>query len=199
MKEFALNSLADVPGVLTFFEPQPQKKNFAPRLGAAWDVGEKGQTVVRANWGRFYDRNLLLAAATVPEKGGIFTRSAFDVALPRLGSDYTDSLIDLVITSGFPTGPGTRGPAENPAYVGFANDLRRNPLALYNLLGIAVPNILFPYVREAVSNVISRAGFPPFLLNHLSFEVLYQQHLQQKQAGSQPPAQPSGDAAPAAS
>jgi outer membrane receptor protein involved in Fe transport len=25
--------------------------NFAPRLGAAWDVGQKGQTVVRANWG----------------------------------------------------------------------------------------------------------------------------------------------------
>ena len=47
------------------------------------------------------------------------------MALPRLGVDYTDSLIDLVITSGFPTGPGTRGPAENPAYLGFANDLRR--------------------------------------------------------------------------
>ena len=40
------------------------------------------------------------------------------MALPRLGSDYTDSLIDLVITSGFPIGPATRGPAENPAYLG---------------------------------------------------------------------------------
>jgi preprotein translocase subunit SecB len=64
------------------------------------------------------------------------------------------------------------------------------------VLAIACPNILFPYVREAVSSVISRAGFPPFLLNHLSFEVLYQQHLQQKQAGSQPPAPSPGDAAP---
>ena len=134
--------------------------NFAPRLGAAWDVGEKGQTVVRANWGRFYDRNLLLAAATVPEKGGIFTRSAFDVALPRLGSDYTDSLIDLVITSGFPTGPGTRGPAENPAYLGFANDLRRNPLALYNLLGIAVPNAQAPPVVNA-DNIQQLSGLTP--------------------------------------
>ena len=134
--------------------------NFAPRLGAAWDVGARGTTVVRANWGRFYDRNLLLAAATVPEKGGIFTRSAFDVALPRLGSDYTDSLIDLVITSGFPTGPGTRGPAENPAYVGFANDLRRNPLALYNLLGIAVPNAAAPPVVNA-DNIQQLSGMTP--------------------------------------
>lgn len=134
--------------------------NFAPRLGAAWDVGEKGNTVVRANWGRFYDRNLLLAAATVPEKGGIFTRSAFDVALPRLGSDYTDSLIDLVITSGFPTGGGGRSPAENPAYIGFANDLRQNPLALYQLLGIAVPNAEVPPVVTS-DNIQQLSGLTP--------------------------------------
>jgi preprotein translocase subunit SecB len=65
------------------------------------------------------------------------------------------------------------------------------------VLAIACPNILFPYVREAVSSVISRAGFPPFLLNHLSFEVLYQQHLQQKQQ-SEAQAQPAAGAAPPA-
>src|SRR6185295_16605092 len=134
--------------------------NFAPRLGAAWDVGAKGTTVVRANWGRFYDRNLLLAAATVPEKGGIFTRSAFDVALPRLGSDYTDSLIDLVITSGFPTGPGTRGPAENPAYAQFANDLRADPLALYKLLGINVSDPSVPPVVTS-DNIQQLSGLTP--------------------------------------
>jgi outer membrane receptor protein involved in Fe transport len=123
--------------------------NIGPRLGVAWDLNQKGKTVLRADWGRFYDRNLLTAAAQVPEKGGIFTRSAFDVALPRLGVDYTDSLIDLVITSGFPTGPGTRGPAENPAYAQFANDLRRDPLALYRLLGISVSNPAAPPVVTA--------------------------------------------------
>ena len=49
------------------------------------------------------------------------------------------------------------------------------------VLAIACPNMLFPYVREAVSSVISKAGFPTFQLNHLSFEALYQQHLQQRQ------------------
>jgi len=61
------------------------------------------------------------------------------------------------------------------------------------VLAIACPNILFPYVREAVSSVIMRAGFPAFLLNHLSFEALYQQHLQRKQQQPQ-----AGGAAPAA-
>ena len=100
------------------------KNNISPRLGAIWDVAKNHRTLVKANWGLFFDRNLLSAAATVPEKGGVFTRSAFDVALPRLGSDYTDTLIDLVITSGFPTASGGRNPAENPAYRTFADGLR---------------------------------------------------------------------------
>jgi preprotein translocase subunit SecB len=49
------------------------------------------------------------------------------------------------------------------------------------LLGITCANILFPYLRESVSSVVVRGGFPPFFLNHLNFEALYQQRLQQQQ------------------
>jgi preprotein translocase subunit SecB len=49
------------------------------------------------------------------------------------------------------------------------------------VLGITCPNILFPYARETVSDAITRAGFPPFLLAPVNFEVLYQQRLQQGQ------------------
>jgi hypothetical protein len=114
------------------------KKAFAPRLGVAWDVNGRHQTIVKVNYGLFFDRNLLAAASTVPEKGGVFTKAVFDVALPRLGADYTDSLIDYVITSGFPTPAGGFGPPENPLYLQFAGDLRRDPLALYKTLGINV-------------------------------------------------------------
>jgi outer membrane receptor protein involved in Fe transport len=137
------------------------KNDIAPRIGIAWDIDNQHTTIVKANWGLFYDRNLLSAAATVPEKGGVFTRSVFDVALPRLGSAYTDSLIDLVITSGFPTAtPGVRTPAENPAYTGFANALRNDPLALYRLLGIAVPDATKPPVVTA-DNVQQLSGKTP--------------------------------------
>ena len=56
MKEFALNSLADVPGVLTFVEPQPQKKNFAPRVGFAYSPGTSGNTSIRGGFGMAYDQ-----------------------------------------------------------------------------------------------------------------------------------------------
>ncbi len=50
------------------------------------------------------------------------------------------------------------------------------------ILGVACPNILFPYAREAVSDLVTRAGFPPVLLNPINFEALYMQQLQQQQA-----------------
>ena len=57
------------------------------------------------------------------------------------------------------------------------------------ILGIACPNILFPYVREAVSDVVTRAGFPPVVLNPVNFEAIYQQSRDgQPQAASAAPA-----------
>lgn len=43
------------------------------------------------------------------------------------------------------------------------------------VLGIGCPNILFPYLREVVSDVVTRAGFPPVILSPVNFEGIYQQ------------------------
>lgn len=48
------------------------------------------------------------------------------------------------------------------------------------IIGITCPNILFPYVREAVSDLVVRAGFLPVLLNPINFEALYAQQKQQQ-------------------
>lgn len=47
------------------------------------------------------------------------------------------------------------------------------------ILAVACPNILFPYAREAVSDMVTRAGFMPVLLNPINFEALYMQQQQQ--------------------
>lgn len=52
------------------------------------------------------------------------------------------------------------------------------------VLGITCPNIVFPYAREVVSDVVSRAGFPPVMLSPVNFEALY---AQQEQAATQQP------------
>jgi preprotein translocase subunit SecB len=47
------------------------------------------------------------------------------------------------------------------------------------ILSVACPNILFPYAREAISDMVTRAGFMPVLLNPINFEALYLQQQQQ--------------------
>lgn len=50
------------------------------------------------------------------------------------------------------------------------------------VLGIGCPNIVFPYLRETISDVVIRAGFPPLLLNPVNFEAMFlQQQAQQQQ------------------
>ncbi len=51
-----------------------------------------------------------------------------------------------------------------------------------HLLGAFCPNILFPYVRESVSDLVSRGGFPQMLLQPVNFDALYAQRMQQNQA-----------------
>ncbi len=49
------------------------------------------------------------------------------------------------------------------------------------ILAVMCPNILFPYLREVVSDVSVRGGFAPVMLNPINFEALYQQQKQQAQ------------------
>ena len=55
------------------------------------------------------------------------------------------------------------------------------PQAIDVLLGTQCPNILFPYVRQIVGDLIQAGGFPPFLLQPINFDSLYAETLRQRQ------------------
>ncbi|NND81018.1 MAG: protein-export chaperone SecB [Gammaproteobacteria bacterium] len=55
------------------------------------------------------------------------------------------------------------------------------PLALE----IACPNILLPFAREAISDLVGKAGFPQLLLSPINFEALYLQKQQQQANAAQ--------------
>jgi preprotein translocase subunit SecB len=48
--------------------------------------------------------------------------------------------------------------------------------------GSACPQVLFPYAREVISDLVTRGGFPQLLLTPINFEALYRQHLEQGNA-----------------
>lgn len=47
------------------------------------------------------------------------------------------------------------------------------------LLGAYCPNILFPYAREAMTDLVTKGSFPQLVLQPVNFEALYAQHQQQ--------------------
>ncbi|MFZ2314943.1 MAG: protein-export chaperone SecB [Gammaproteobacteria bacterium] len=57
---------------------------------------------------------------------------------------------------------------------GFPND------QLHQMLGSFCPNILFPYAREVVSDIVVRGGFPQLILAPVNFDALYAQHMEQQ-------------------
>ncbi|MGV6816760.1 MAG: protein-export chaperone SecB [Thiotrichales bacterium] len=50
------------------------------------------------------------------------------------------------------------------------------------LLGAYCPNMLYPFVREVISDVVVKGGFPQQLLAPINFDALYAQHLQEQAA-----------------
>ena len=55
-------------------------------------------------------------------------------------------------------------------------------LELDHLLKGVAPNILFPYVREAVTDLVTRGTFPQFLLQPINFEAAFIENLRRQQA-----------------
>lgn len=54
-----------------------------------------------------------------------------------------------------------------------------------HMLASFCPNILFPYAREAVSNLVNRGTFPQLNLAPVNFDALFAQYVQKRQAEAQ--------------
>ena len=61
--------------------------------------------------------------------------------------------------------------------------------AMRQVLGIACPNTLFPYLREALDALVNKGGFPPIHLAPVNFEMLYAEAMKQAQPPSPPETQ----------
>lgn len=55
---------------------------------------------------------------------------------------------------------------------------------MHQMLGSFCPNILFPYAREVVSDMVVRGGFPQLILAPVNFDALYAQHMEKQGDGA---------------
>jgi preprotein translocase subunit SecB len=58
------------------------------------------------------------------------------------------------------------------------------PEQMNPIMGIACPQIVYPYLRATVSDIVTRAGFPPVHLAEINFQSMYEQQQQAAQAQS---------------
>ena len=59
------------------------------------------------------------------------------------------------------------------------------PAQLSQIIGIACPNTLFPYLRESIDNLVVKGGFPALQLAQVNFEALYVQAMQEREQREQ--------------
>lgn len=55
------------------------------------------------------------------------------------------------------------------------------PEQMNQIMGIACPQIVYPYLRGNVADLIQRGGFPPVHLSEINFQAMYEQQQQQQQ------------------
>jgi preprotein translocase subunit SecB len=131
---------------------------------------------------KIYVKDLSLEIPNAPQ---IFTQQAqpqlevrLDTAATPFSEGYYEASVSATVTA--KVGDKTLFLAE-AVQAGIFQMRNVPPDDLRPLLGIACPTILFPYLRETISDLVVRGGFPPVLLAPVSFEALYVQRLQQEQ------------------
>lgn len=57
---------------------------------------------------------------------------------------------------------------------------------MQGLIGIVCPQMIYPYLRAIISDICTRAGFPPILLTEVNFQAMFeaQQQAAQSETGS---------------
>ena len=56
---------------------------------------------------------------------------------------------------------------------------------MQGIISIVCPQMIYPYLRAIVSDVCTRAGFPPILLTEVNFQAMFEAQQQQQAAAAQ--------------
>ena len=128
---------------------------------------------------KVYVKDLSFETPNSPEVFKMEWKPVVDMHLTNEATPLGDHLYDVVlsVTITVKIGDATVYLIEvNQAGVFFINKIPED--VIERMLATVCPNILFPFAREAVSDIVTRGGFPQLLLSPVNFDALY---LQQKQ------------------
>jgi len=160
----------EVPNEANGQATDPNAPQFAPQAVYVKDVSFEAPGGPRVNPNAVNPTINLNLNTSVNDLGGDLKEVVLTVRVEAQASEKTVWLVELQQAGAF----GIRNVP--------AGDMQR-------LLGIFCPNYLLPYAREVISDLLTKGGFPPFLLPPVNFEALF------NQAATRAPQQPQSPAA----
>lgn len=137
---------------------------------------------------KIYAKDVSLEIPNAPQVFVEQIQPQLEVQIGSEVNNFADGLYEVTVSATVTAKAGERTVFLAEAVQAGIFSLRNVPAQeLDPLLGIGCPTIVFPYLRETISDLVVRGGFPPVLLSPVSFEALYMQRLQQQgqQGGGQ--------------
>jgi preprotein translocase subunit SecB len=136
---------------------------------------------------KLYVKDLSLEIPNAPQVFMQADTPQLEVKVHNEANKFGDGLYEVVVTVTVTAKAGDKTMFLAEAAQAGIFAIRNVPENEINpLLGIVCPTVVYPYVRETISDLITRGGFPPVLLSPVSFEALYAQRVQQAQQSAGP-------------
>ncbi|MFM7972494.1 MAG: protein-export chaperone SecB [Betaproteobacteria bacterium] len=133
---------------------------------------------------RLYLKDLSLEQPNSPQILGEAIQPEVDIALAVSAEPVVEGIFEVCVTATVTAKSGERTVFLIEAKQAGIFELRNIASEQMQLiLGVACPTMVYPYLRAIVSDVCTRAGFPPVLLTEVNFQAMYEAQQQQMASG----------------
>ena len=134
---------------------------------------------------RMYLKDLSLEQPNSPQILLEQQQPQVDIQLGMQAESIADGMFEVAVTATVTTKVGDRALFLVEAKQAGIFEIRNLPAEnMQGVLGVVCPQMIYPYLRAIVSDVCTRAGFPPILLAEVNFQAMFEAQQQAQQAGN---------------
>jgi preprotein translocase subunit SecB len=124
---------------------------------------------------RIYLKDLSLEQPNSPQVLLEQTQPQVDIQLSMAAESVAQALFEVTVTATVTTKVGDKTLFLVEAKQAGIFEIRNVPAdQQQGILGVVCPQMLYPYLRAIVSDVCTRAGFPPILLAEVNFQAMFE-------------------------
>ena len=133
---------------------------------------------------RLYLKDLSLEQPNSPQILGEAIQPEVDISLAVSAEPVVEGIFEVCVTATVTAKSSERTVFLIEAKQAGIFEMRNIPDdQMQGIVGVVCPQMVYPYLRAIVSDVCTRAGFPPILLTEVNFQAMFEAQ-QQAQAGA---------------